>query len=111
MAVQMQTRRNRQATPERWRRAAQRAVAEGVQVRQINTSGMWVATSGTDATVAYILEVAGGVVRSCSCPAGEFGDPVCKHRARWYVDAGLLDPDPYRRAVIAVALDALPVAA
>jgi hypothetical protein len=55
---------------------------------------MWVAASGTDATMAYLLEVTGGTVHSCTCPAGQFDDPVCKHRARWYFDAGLLDLDP-----------------
>jgi hypothetical protein len=45
-------RKVRQATPERWQKAAERAIAEGVQVRQINTSGMWVATSGTDPSLA-----------------------------------------------------------
>ena len=84
----------RTASPERWARAVTRAVAEGVQVRQINASGAWVATSGTQANVAYLLEIVGGVVRSCSCPAGEFGDPCCKHAARFYLDAGMLDPEP-----------------
>ena len=47
-----------------------------------------------DPKLAYVLEVVAGVVRSCSCPAGEFGDPCCKHAARYYLDAGLLDPEP-----------------
>ena len=38
--------------------------------------------------------VRNGVVVSCSCPAGQFGDPCCKHAARYYLDAGLLDPEP-----------------
>lgn len=87
-------RRPRVATPERWQRALERALSEGIEVRQVNSSGMWVANSGTHAGVAYMLEIVGGVVRSCSCPAGEFGDPVCKHAARYYFDAGLLDPEP-----------------
>jgi hypothetical protein len=94
-----QSRSNRQATPERWQAALIRAIAERVTVRQVNANGVWVATSGTDATMAYLLEVTGGIVHSCTCPAGQFNDPVCKHRARWYFDAGLLDlndpePDP-----------------
>lgn len=87
-------RRPRVASPERWQKAAQRALAEGIEVRQVNSSGIWVASSGTHANVAYVLEIVGGVVRSCSCPAGEFGDPCCKHAARFYLDAGLLDPEP-----------------
>jgi hypothetical protein len=94
MAQQMQTRRNRQASPERWQRAAQRAIAENIQVRQVNANGMWTASCGSDPKVAYLLEVVAGVVQSCSCPAGEFGDPCCKHAARYYLDAGLLDPEP-----------------
>jgi hypothetical protein len=58
---------------------------------------MWVATSGSQVTVAYVLEIGQGVVRSCSCPANAYGDPCCKHAARYYFDAGLLeleDPEP-----------------
>ena len=99
MAQQMQTRRTRQASPERWQRAAQRAIAEHIEVRQINANGMWTASSGSDPKLAYVLEVVAGVVRSCSCPAGEFGDPCCKHAARYDLDAGVLtieepEPDP-----------------
>ena len=94
MIQQMQTRRNRHASPERWQKAAQRAVAEHIEVRQVNANGMWTASSGSDPKLAYVLEVVAGVVRSCSCPAGEFGDPCCKHAARYYLDAGLLDPEP-----------------
>ena len=84
----------RQATPERWRAALARAEREGVQVRQLVGSGAWLATSGTDATKAYELEIVNGIVRSCSCPAGTFGDPCCKHAARFYHLVGLLDLDP-----------------
>jgi hypothetical protein len=85
--------RTKQASPERWQHALKRALAEGISVRQDNASGMWVANSGTHATVAYLLEITGSLVRSCSCPAGSFGDPCCKHAARYYLDAGLLDLD------------------
>lgn len=87
----------RVASPERWQNAAQRAIAEGIQVRQVNTSGMWVANSGSQANVAYLLEITGTIVQSCSCPAGTFGDPCCKHAARFYLDIGVLhvdDPEP-----------------
>jgi len=94
MAQQMQTRKPRQASPERWQRAAQRAIAEHIEVRQVNENGMWVSTSGSDPKLAYLLEVRSGVVQSCSCPAGEFGDPVCKHRAIFYHLIGVLDLDP-----------------
>src|SRR5688572_8899856 len=95
--VQIQSRGTRVVAPERWQRAAERALAEGIQVRQVNASGMWVATSGSDPKVAYLLEITGSLVQSCSCPAGSFGDPCCKHAARYYLDMGLLeldDPEP-----------------
>ena len=90
-------RKPRHASPERWQKAAERAIAEGIEVRQVNASGMWVANSGSQANVAYLLEITGTLVHSCSCPAGTFGDPCCKHAARFYLDAGLLeldDPEP-----------------
>ena len=88
------TRRPRPASPERWAKAAERARAEGVQVRQVASTGQWVATSGTDATVAYLMDVTGTVAHGCSCLAGVNGDPVCKHRAAFYLAVGLLDPEP-----------------
>ncbi|MBA3414108.1 MAG: SWIM zinc finger family protein [Chloroflexia bacterium] len=93
MAERMQ-RRPRQASPERWTKAAGRAIAEGVEVRQIASTGQWIATSGTQSNVCYLLEVVAGVVGGCTCPAGEFGDPVCKHAAAFYLAAGLMDPGP-----------------
>jgi hypothetical protein len=53
-------------------------------VRYVNESGAWVATSGTDATMAYLLDVTGSVAHGCSCPAGQFGDETCKHRAVFF---------------------------
>ena len=88
------TRPQRQATPERWQAALRRALDEGVQVRQVVGCGLWVATSGTDVTKAYAVQVHNGIARGCECPAGEFGDPICKHRAAYYHAAGLLDLDP-----------------
>ncbi len=93
MATTMR-RTNRTASPARWQAALARAIAEGVQVRQLASSGAWIATSGQDATIAYQVAVSGGVAHGCDCPAGEHGDPVCKHRALWYHRAGLLDPEP-----------------
>lgn len=84
----------RQASPARWVKAAERAVTEGIEVRQIASTGQWVATSGTQSNVCYLLEVTNGTVTRCTCPAGEYGDPCCKHAARFYLDAGMLDPEP-----------------
>lgn len=97
MAAEVQVRKSRQATPERWQKAARRAVDEKIEVRQVNSNGAWVSNSGTQANVAYMLEIAQGIVQSCTCPAGQFGDPCCKHAARYYLDIGTLvldDPEP-----------------
>ncbi len=66
----------RESTPDRWQAALRRAIAEGVQVRQLAGSGLWVATSSHDPGVAYEV-----TPWSCECTAGQFNDPVCKHRA------------------------------
>ncbi len=100
MVQQIQTRKPRHASPEQWQKAAQRAIAVHIEVWQVNENGMWVATSGSDPKVAYLLEIRNAVV-TCSCPAGEFGDPCCKHAARYYLDAGLLDPEPDPPAPVA----------
>ena len=55
---------------------------------------MWVAISCSAVTVTYVLEIMNGVVRSCGCSAGAYGDPRCKHAARFYLDSGLLAPEP-----------------
>ncbi len=104
-------RRQQTATPARWRKALVRAIAEGVQVRQLAGSGAWIATSGQDAGVAYQVAVSGGVAHGCDCPAGEHGDPVCKHRALWYHVAGLLDPEPEPPAPASIAVASRPCGA
>lgn len=82
-------RSRRHATPERWQAALKRAFAEGVQVRQLATSGVWIATSGTNPDAAYVTTGA-----ECECPAGANGDPICKHRAAYWHMTGALDLDP-----------------
>jgi hypothetical protein len=82
----------REATPERWRAALTRARKEGVEVRQLVGSGGWIATSGTDRRAAYELDVTGGYVHGCACQAAAFDDPVCKHRAAYWLIVGVDDP-------------------
>jgi hypothetical protein len=94
MAEQMQTRRTRTATPQRWQKAAQRAVAEHIHVRQLAGSGAWIANSGSDPAVAYEVAVTGNIAHGCSCLAGINDDPVCKHRAAFYLLIGALHLDP-----------------
>ena len=77
--------RNRAPSPERWQKAAQRAVEEGITVRQCNDSGMWVANSGTP---AVLLAFRAALKASCSrapVPAGVYGDPCCQRAARYYL--------------------------
>ena len=76
-------------SPARWQKALRRALAEGVTVRQLATSGVWVAASGTDATAAYVV-----TVTACECRAGQEGDAVCKHRAMLRHTLGMLDLEP-----------------
>lgn len=80
----------RRDTPQRWQQAASRAAAEGIQIRQLQGSGQWVASSGHDATTAYEVRVTGAVAHGCDCLAGLNGDPVCKHRAAYYLLIGAL---------------------
>lgn len=93
MALQV-SRPVRRATPQRWSRAAQRAAAERIEVRQVASTGQWVASSGTQSNVCYLMDITNGVVTRCTCPAGEFGDPCCKHAAAYYVATGQIDPEP-----------------
>ena len=64
------------ATPARWRKALDRAIEQGVTVRQVASTRVWIATSGTDTTAAYVL-----TVDTCECRAALEGDECCKHRA------------------------------
>ena len=74
-------------TPDRWQAALQRALLEGVQVRQLAGSGAWVATSSTDPGAAYEV-----TPWTCECQAGQYDDPVCKHRAALHLRLGRLQP-------------------
>ena len=76
--IQTQT---RIGSPARWMKAAERAIAEGIQIRQLAGSGQWVATSGSDTGAAYEVAVTGNVAHGCGCLDGLNEDPVCKHRA------------------------------
>ena len=93
--IQPQTRiRNRIENLARWKKAAERAISEGIQFRQLQGSGQWIASSGSDATVAYEVAVTGNVAHGCDCLAGLNGDPCCKHKAAFYLLIGALDLTP-----------------
>lgn len=74
--------------------ALQRALKEGVRVWQSELTGAWVSTSGSVSGKYYELEVfyrTEPPTMTCTCEAAEQGDPVCKHRARWYWEHDHLD--------------------
>ena len=82
--------RQRQATPERWQSTLGRAIANGVEVRQLAGTGQWIVTSSSDASVAY-----GTDGLTCECAAAMLGaDPVCQHRAMFWHALGVLDLNP-----------------
>src|SRR5215216_1614515 len=98
MAQQMETRKVRQATPERWQRALQRAQFAGVEAKQLTGSGEWIVASASRPGIAYRTD---GI--SCDCEAALLaGDPVCLHRAAYWFAHGLLDgPDDGGSATMA----------
>jgi hypothetical protein len=85
----------RQATPDRWLRAVERARLARVEVRQLAGSGQWIVTSASDPVAAY--ETDG---HECTCPAAMLGgDPVCLHRAAYRLSRGkLLETDERQAA-------------
>lgn len=84
--------KRRESTAERWQAALARARKEGVEVRQLVGSGGWIATSGTNGRAAYELAVTSGIVHGCTCEAASYDDPVCKHRAAYWMSMGVVDP-------------------
>jgi hypothetical protein len=90
-------------TPARWEKAAERAEIEGIRVCQLQGSGQWIATGGSQSGMAYEVAVTGNVAHGCDCLAGMNGDPVCKHRAAFYLLIGALvvpEPEPPAPALV-----------
>ena len=79
---------SRRDTVERWQSALKRANDKGVHVYRIESTGQFIATSGTTVTTAYATD---GV--SCECAAAVHGDPVCQHRAAYWAAQGMLTLD------------------
>jgi hypothetical protein len=91
--------RTRQASPERWQRALQRAQFAGVEAKQIAGSGEWIVSSASRPGIAYRTD---GI--TCDCEAAMLGgDPVCLHRAAYWYAQGVLerDPEPEPPALVA----------
>lgn len=100
--------RGRVENPVRWWKAAERAESEGIRICQLQGSGQWIATSGSSTATAYEIEVTGNVAHGCDCLAGLNGDPVCKHRAAFYLLIGALvmpEPEPPAPATVAACPD------
>lgn len=76
MAVQQLQSRRRSETPERWQRALQRAIDNGIEVFQAADSGERFVTSASKLDTLHRTDG-----YSCSCEAALAGDPVCQHRA------------------------------
>jgi hypothetical protein len=83
-------RTTRQASPERWQRALQRAQFAGMDAKQLAGSGEWIVSSASRPGIAYRTD---GI--ACGCEAAMLGgDAVCLHRAaNWYA-VGVLERDP-----------------
>ena len=80
----------RQASPERWLRALQRALFAGVEAKQLAGSGEWIVCSASRPGIAYRTD---GL--TCDCEAAMLGgDPVCLHRAAYWYAVGMLELDP-----------------
>lgn len=76
-----------QNTPDRWRRALERARSAQVKVFRLD-SNRFAVTSAHDPGRAYEVTRR---PEGCTCPAAQAGDPVCLHRA---AVRAALDPDP-----------------
>lgn len=72
----------------RWQRAFDRVGREHIRVVALPGTGAWIATGSRPGAV-YQLGVQGNLATSCSCAAGQAGDPVCKHKAAYYVLLGV----------------------
>ena len=101
MATTM-VRTQRQATPERWQAALQRAIEQGVEPLQIAGTGEWVVTSATRGDTVYRCDGVG-----CECAAALLGgDEVCTHRAAVRYVLGTL-PEPDRAPATTPVYDVL----
>ncbi len=82
-------RHRRVATPERWRNALKRAHSEELRVYQVAGTGEAVVTSSRLNDTVYATD---GI--ACECEAAMLGgDPICKHRAIFWFERGLLNRD------------------
>lgn len=75
-AVQYLQTQRRFETPERWQRALQRAIDNGLEVFSVSDTGERMVTSASKLDTLHRTDG-----YSCTCEAALAGDPVCQHRA------------------------------
>lgn len=72
------TSRVRVESDARWMRAYFRALDAGIDAMEIGGGSGYAVESATSSSVVYLVDAAG---ITCTCQAGQAGDPVCLHRA------------------------------
>lgn len=82
--LQTVSRPTREATPDRWARALDRALHSGVEILTTQ-DGERFATSSSRLDTLYRVSP-----DSCDCPAAQAGDPICQHRAALRSILGIL---------------------
>jgi hypothetical protein len=95
MALQL-VRPPKQESPERWQKAFQRAIEQGLEVFVVNDTGERLVTSATRLDIVHRTDG-----YTCTCEAAVLGaDPVCQHRAvvrslfGWLTDPTPAAPTP-----------------
>jgi hypothetical protein len=82
------------ASPARWQKALERAIAQGLEVFVVADTGERMVTSASRLDVLHRSDG-----EMCTCAAALAGDPVCCHRAAVRYVLGWL-PDPGAPAVV-----------
>ena len=88
------SRPRRQASPERWQRAAQRAIAEHIEVRQINSQRHVDRQQRPDPKVAYMLEIVAGRGALLLLPGRGLGRSLLQARRPLLPRCRTADPEP-----------------
>ncbi|HEU0115337.1 MAG TPA: hypothetical protein VFQ80_11705, partial [Thermomicrobiales bacterium] len=68
------------------------AASTPTNIAIVRGRGAWGVASGARFDVALPHEITNRVVRSCACPAAEFGGSCRTHVARFSLQAGLVGP-------------------
>lgn len=83
-------RQSRAESPERWRKALERAIENGLEVFTVADTGERFVTSASKLDVLHRTDG-----HTCTCEAALAGDPICQHRAAVRFCLGwVMMPDP-----------------